>query len=89
MKPLQLEIAPDTARGTYANLAVITHTRDEFILDFALAYPNQAPVVNARIVTSPRHAKALLRSLEDNLRRFEARHGTIAEPPAADGDGTN
>ncbi len=80
MKEIKLDITPDVARGSYANLAIITHTRDEFILDFALAYPRQSPTVGARVVTSPRHAKALLRSLEDNIRRFEARHGTIPEP---------
>lgn len=79
----------DVAQGRYANLAVITHTRDEFILDFALAYPQQAPVVTARVVTSPRHAKALLRSLEDNIRRYEARHGVIPEAPRADADSSN
>ena len=43
--------------------------------------PGQQPVVTARLVTSPRHAKALLRSLEDNIRCYEARHGTIPDMP--------
>jgi hypothetical protein len=42
--------------------------------------PGQQPIVTSRLVTSPRHAKALLRSLEDNLRRYEARFGAIPEP---------
>ena len=79
MKELKLDITPEIARGTYANLAIITHTRDEFILDFALAYPRQSPTVGARVITSPRHAKALLRSLEDNVRRFEERNGELSE----------
>lgn len=78
-RELKLEVDKDTARGRYANVAIIAHTKDEFIMDFALAYPGQAPVVNARVVTSPQHAKALLRSLADNINRYEARFGTIAE----------
>ena len=79
-KEIKLEVDKETALGRYANVAVIAHTKDEFILDFALAYPGQSPTVNSRIITSPQHAKALLRSLEDNVRKFEARHGAIAEP---------
>jgi hypothetical protein len=78
-RELKLEVDKDTARGRYANVAIIAHTKDEFIMDFALAYPGQAPVVNARVVTSPQHAKALLRSLADNINRYEARFGVITE----------
>ena len=86
-REIKLEVDKDTARGRYANVAIIAHTKDEFIMDFALAYPGQSPVVNARVVTSPQHAKALLRSLADNINRYEARFGTIAETsvnPATD-----
>jgi Protein of unknown function (DUF3467) len=80
-KEFKLELDKDTARGRYANMAVIAHTKDEFIIDFALAYPGQAPMVSSRIITSPHHAKALLRSLEDNLKRYEERFGEIADAP--------
>ncbi|HRN17588.1 MAG TPA: DUF3467 domain-containing protein [Trueperaceae bacterium] len=88
MNPLKLEIDKETARGRPTNGAVIAHTPDEFLLDFVLVMPGQQPVVTARLVTSPRHAKALLRSLEDNIRRYEGRFGVIPEPPARD-DGTS
>ncbi len=78
-KEFKLELDKDTARGRYANMAVLAHTKDEFILDFALAYPGQPPMVNSRIITSPQHAKALLKSLEDNIRRYESRFGAIPE----------
>ncbi|HEX7022305.1 MAG TPA: DUF3467 domain-containing protein [Trueperaceae bacterium] len=85
MKEFKLEIDKDTARGCYANLAVIAHTKDEFIMDFALAYPGQGPVVTSRVICSPQHAKALLRSLEDNVRKYEARFGEIPEPGQSSG----
>ena len=81
VKELKLEVDKETARGRYANVAVIAHTKDEFILDFALAYPGQSPSVGSRVITSPHHAKALLRSLEDNVRKYEARFGMVGEPP--------
>lgn len=82
VKEIKLEIDKDTARGRYSNGVIIAHTRDEFIFDFALAYPGQPPMVGARVITSPRHAKALLRSLEDNLSKYEARFGPVEEPQA-------
>lgn len=88
-KELKLELDKETARGRYANMALIAHTRDEFIIDFALAYPGQPPMVNSRMITSPQHAKALLKSLEDNIRRYEARFGEIAEPTHTSGEVKN
>lgn len=79
---VKLELDKDMAMGRYANLALVAHTATEFIIDFALAYPQQSPRVTARVITSPQHAKAFLKSLEDNLRRFEAKHGKIELPKA-------
>lgn len=80
-RTLKLEIDPATAKGSYANAALVTHTDDAFFLDFALAYPQQPVRVQARIITSPQHAKALLRTLAENLARYEKRFGTIPERP--------
>ncbi len=82
MKEFKLELDRDTAVGRYANLAVIAHTRNEFVFDFAFVYPRQQPLVTSRVITSPQHAKALLKSLEDNIRRYEARFGEIPALPA-------
>lgn len=82
MKPLKFEIDKETMRGRPTNGALIAHTPDEFLFDFVLVMPGQQPIVTSRLVTSPRHAKALLRSLEDNIRRYEARFGAIPEPVA-------
>lgn len=77
--PLQIEIDDATARGTYTNLALITHTETEFVLDFLFVQP-QAPKakVLARVVSSPVHAKRFLWALKDNLEKYEARFGPIA-----------
>lgn len=80
MKQLKFEIDKETMRGRPTNGALIAHTPDEFLFDFVLVMPGQQPIVTSRLVTSPRHAKALMRSLEDNIRRYEARFGAIPEP---------
>lgn len=80
-RTLKLEIDPATAKGSYANAALVTHTDDAFFIDFALAYPQQPVRVQARVITSPQHAKALLRTLAENVSRYEKRFGTIPERP--------
>ena len=76
--PLQVEIDENVARGLYTNLALITHSETEFLLDFLFLQP-QAPKtkVLTRLITSPVHAKRLLWALQDNLDKYEARHGKI------------
>lgn len=84
MKEIKLDIDKETARGSYTNMALISHTAAEFFIDFVLAYPRQTPTVTSRVITSPQHAKALLVSLEENVRRYEARFGAIPLPPPRD-----
>jgi len=79
LKELKLEIDKETAKGQYTNMALIAHTKDEFVIDFAFAYPGQSPIVNSRVITSPQHAKAFLRSLEENISRYESKFGKIVE----------
>ncbi|MDE2314753.1 MAG: DUF3467 domain-containing protein [Elusimicrobia bacterium] len=85
---LQIEIDEPTARGVYANLALITHSETEFVLDFLFLQPqNPKAKVLTRIVSSPVHAKRLLWALKDNIEKFESRFGAIAagEPAPAGG----
>lgn len=75
---LQVEIDEQTARGVYTNLALITHSETEILLDFLFLQP-QAPKakVLTRLVTSPIHAKRLLWALKDNVEKYEQRYGPI------------
>jgi hypothetical protein len=80
-RPVKLEIDAETAKGRFVNAAIVTHTEDAFFIDFALAYPRQPVRVLSRVVMTPQHAKALLRTLADNVSRFEKRVGEIPERP--------
>src|SRR5882672_7600023 len=84
-QPLQVEIDENVARGLYTNLALITHSETEFLLDFLFLQPQTPKTkVLTRLITSPVHAKRLLWALKENIEKYEARHGAISagENPA-------
>jgi len=78
-KQLNFELKPEVAQGTYSNLAIISHSRSEFIIDFAAMLPGlPKPEVRSRIVMTPEHCKRLLGALTDNISRYEAQFGPIS-----------
>ena len=77
-KQINIEIAPEMAGGIYSNLAVITHSQSEFVVDFVQMMPGiPKPKVAGRIVMTPEHAKRLLMALHDNIAKFESENGEI------------
>lgn len=77
---INIEIPEEVAEGIYSNLAIITHSNSEFVMDFIKVMPGVTNAkVKARILLTPQHAKRLLRALNDNLKKFEAQHGEIAD----------
>ncbi|MCI2082323.1 MAG: DUF3467 domain-containing protein [Bacteroidales bacterium] len=77
-KQVNIEIKPEIAKGSYSNLAVITHSPTEFILDFIEMVPGvPKPEVVSRIIMTPEHAKRLLQALNDNVNKYEASNGKI------------
>jgi Protein of unknown function (DUF3467). len=75
---INLELSAEIAEGTYSNLAIISHSSSEFVVDFARIMPG-APKANvkSRIILTPEHAKRLLFALQDNVTKFEANNGKI------------
>ncbi len=78
---LNIELSEEVAQGIYSNLAIISHSESEFVIDFVRIVPgiNKAQV-KSRIILTPQHAKRLLNALEENLRKYEAVFGTIEIP---------
>jgi len=75
---LNIELSEEIAEGIYSNLAIITHSSSEFVLDFIRVMPGVPKAkVKSRIVLTPEHAKRLLTALEDNLEKFETANGRI------------
>lgn len=80
---LNIELTEETADGEYANLAIITHSFAEFVIDFVNVMPNVPKAkVKSRIVMTPPHAKRLMRALIDNVKRFETQYGNIKDQEA-------
>lgn len=75
---IQLQMDDETSQGRYANLVLINHTENEFLLDFAFLQPGAPRAkVCARIISSPKHTKRLLKALQKNVERYEERFGEI------------
>jgi hypothetical protein len=77
---LNIEIAEEVAEGTYANLAIITHSHAEFVVDFVNVMPGTPKSkVKARIILTPQHAKRLMKALTENIQKYEAMNGAIKD----------
>lgn len=75
---INVELPQEQAEGIYSNLAIITHSPAEFVLDFTRIMPGVPKAkVYARIIMTPQHAKSLLQALQDNLKKYEAQYGEI------------
>ena len=75
---LNIELPEEIAEGIYSNLAIISHSQSEFVVDFIRLVPNVPKAkVKSRVILTPQHAKRLLKALNENVRKFEAQHGPI------------
>ena len=80
-RQLKVEVKEPESEGIYSNLALIVHSPQEFVVDFARVTPgSQRAKVYARVIMTPAHAKMLHRALEENLKKFESNHGEIKLP---------
>src|SRR5579862_7879408 len=80
---IQVQIDPVQGTGVYSNLMMITHRKEEFILDFLFVQPQRNPqgqaVANlrSRVITTPEHMKRILKAMEENIDRYEQTFGVI------------
>lgn len=87
---INIELGEKEAEGIYSNLAIITHSSAEFVIDFTRVLPGlQKAKVQSRVIMTPQHAKLLLNALRDNIEKFEKRYGEIKTHggPQQPGDG--
>ena len=75
---INIELKEEIAQGIYSNLAIISHSSSEFVLDFVRIMPGIPKAeVKSRIILTPEHAKRLLHALSENLGKFEIVHGHV------------
>ncbi len=76
---IEVQLDEAVAQGQYANLAIISHSPSEFIVDFAAVLPGLPKAkVKSRIILTPEHAKRLMLSLQENIARYENKQGEIS-----------
>jgi hypothetical protein len=77
---MNIEISEEVAEGTYANLAIITHSHAEFVVDFVNVMPGTPKSkVKSRIILTPQHAKRFMKALAENVHKYESINGTIKD----------
>ena len=77
---LNIEISEEVSEGEYANLAIITHSHAEFVIDFVNVMPGTPKSkVKSRIILTPFHAKRFMKAMIDNVKKFEASNGNIQD----------
>ena len=77
---IDIHLSEEVAQGVYSNLAIITHSHAEFILDFVSLLPGLPKgTVRSRIILTPQNAKRLLYALQDNVQKFEQKNGKIVD----------
>jgi len=80
-KQIQIKAQDEELKGKYSNLMQITHTQEEFVLDFFLVIPPQG-TLTSRVIMNPGHVKRMIRALQDNIEKYEGKFGKIAEAQA-------
>ena len=77
---INIELNEEVAQGVYSNLAIITHSASEFVVDFVRIMPGIPKAqVKSRVILTPEHAKRLVAALQDNINKFESVHGIIKD----------
>jgi len=77
---MNIELSEQIAEGEYSNLAIITHSTSEFVIDFIRVMPSVPKArVKSRVIMTPQHAKRLMKALADNISKFESQNGAIKD----------
>src|SRR3954464_9882358 len=77
---INIEISEEVSEGQYGNLAIITHSHAEFVIDFVNVMPGTPKSkVKSRIIFTPMHAKRFMKAMLENIERFEAVNGAIQD----------
>ncbi|MFC2062612.1 DUF3467 domain-containing protein [Chloroflexota bacterium] len=90
-KGVQIEFPPHIRGGVYSNNLMVTHTKEEFIMNFIMVAPPTATVMS-RVIMNPGHLKRVIAALQDSLKKYEDKFGKLEqaeEPKGPMGFGKN
>jgi hypothetical protein len=78
---IKIELDDSVGQGEYVNLAIVTHSPAEFVMDYIRVLPGMTKSkVKSRIIMAPMHTKTLMMALQDNLKKYENKFGEIKVP---------
>lgn len=80
-KQANIRIKDDDLKGVYSNIMQITHTQEEFVLDFFTLF-GQTGVLASRVIVSPSHFKRMVQALQDNIQKYEGKFGAVTPAQA-------
>ena len=81
VQQINIELDEKVSSGEYANFVVVTHSPAEFVMDFTRILPGIPKAkVHSRVIMAPQHAKAYLAALNENIKKYESKHGEIKMP---------
>lgn len=87
---INIELGEKEAEGIYSNLAIISHSPAEFVIDFTRILPGVPRArVHSRVIMTPQHARLFLNALEENIAKFERQYGEIQVNTAGPSFGFN
>ena len=78
-RQIQIRAKDEDLKGVYSNLMMVTHTKEEFCLDFINSF--EPPILTARILVSPAHLKRMIKALDENIKKYEEKFGNIEAAP--------
>ena len=77
-KQIQIKASDEMSRGRFSNNMLVTHSAEEFIIDWLVNSPSGTHLVS-RIIVSPGHIKRIISALTDNLHKYEQQFGKVRE----------
>ncbi|MDP5957326.1 MAG: DUF3467 domain-containing protein [Candidatus Marinimicrobia bacterium] len=81
VQQINIELDEKVSSGEYANFVVVTHSPAEFVMDFTRLLPGVPKAkIHSRIIMAPQHVKAYMVALQENIKKFEDKHGEIKSP---------
>jgi len=73
---MEIKTNNEELKGVYSNMALVSHKKEEFILDFLMVLPPTG-VLSSRVIVSPGHLKRLIKTLQGSLEKYENQFGLI------------
>jgi len=82
-KQIPIVTGDEMTRGRYSNNMLVTHSPEEFIIDWLLNSPSGTHMVS-RIIVSPGHVKRIIDAFTENMRKYESKFGSVKVIEAKD-----